>query len=125
MFELKQGYNTIAGKSGIVKHYNDFNTFSENYKKVEAFREDMIKIFNQKRELGLITSKNIKQEKVDKEIDFIVILANYKSASTQLRKADIEQLKGCNFIYANGIGYGLFSKNIISQNVFLNKFNVK
>ena len=130
IFELKQGCDSIAGNSGIVKHYDDFKASYSNPKKKEDFIDDMIEIFAQKRKLGLIPylDKNLKKKEVhdvDKEIDFIVILANYKSASTQLSKIDIKKLIGCKFIFANGMGYGLFSKNVVDLSDFLKKFKVK
>lgn len=130
MFELKQGFNSIGGSSGIVKHYNDFKDFISDDKKVEEFKADMIKVFEQKRKLGLIPNLEADDLKgkviqiVDKEIDFIFIIANYKSASSKLRE-ELNKVKGCKFIYANAMGYGLFSKNIIEQNDFLNMFNMK
>jgi len=130
IFELKQGYGSIGGDSSIVKHYNDFITFTSDPKKVANFKDDMIKVFAQKRKLGLIPylDKNLKNKEIQdvgKEIDFIVILANYKSASTQLSKTDIKQLNGCKFMFANGMGYGLFSKNIVDLNGFLERFILK
>ena len=127
IFELKQGSGSISGKSGIEKHYNDFITFTSNLEEVDAFKDDMIQVFAQKRKLGLIPYldidkyQEIQKKDVDKKIDFIFIIANYKREHSALTEA-LKKVNGCKFIFANGMGYGLFSKNIIDQNDFLKKF---
>ena len=130
MFELKQGFNSIDGGSGLVEHYKNFEKFNADSKKVQNFISDMKLVFEQKIKLGLIPYLKGKPYSVissmDDEIDYVFILANYKSASKKLKTA-VNQISGnkCKFIYSNCMGYGLFSKNIIDRELFINMFKPK
>jgi len=122
IFEVKQGYNSISGKSGMVKHINDFNKFISS-KYINAFISDMVDVFDQKRRLGLIKGMN-KYKKivnVNPKIEFIFLLTNYKHDSKQLSNA-LTSIPDCNFIYSNPMGYGLYSRNIIDKNQFIKMF---
>ena len=89
----------------------------------------MIVVFRQKRKLGLIDGmgkyKDIKS--VAEDIDFVFLMANYKSKSSVV-KSELELIKAEDykiapkFIYANSMGYGLFARNIISGEEFVNSF---
>lgn len=122
IFEVKQGYNSISNKSGIEKHINDFNEFISK-SDIDSFKMDMINVFNQKRSLGLIKGMDKYKEVnvVNPEIEFIFLLVNYKHDSTQLKKA-LQNIEDCKFIYSNPMGYGLFARNIISKDEFMNRF---
>lgn len=129
IFEVKQGYSTSSGTSGLKKHFEDFCIFTEKDEAVKSFKEDMIVVFRQKRKLGLIDGmgkyKDIKS--VAEDIDFVFLMANYKSKSSVV-KSELELIKAEDykiapkFIYANSMGYGLFARNIISGEEFVNSF---
>jgi len=124
IFEVKQGIDSISGKSGMYSHLKDFNDFIADKKRVDDFKQDMIDVFQQKRKLGLIRPINDNKHevtKVDVEIDFIFILANYKSASKNLIK-ELSLIPDCKFIYANPMGYGLCAKNIFNKADFIKLF---
>ncbi|NDV58888.1 hypothetical protein [Bacteroides sp. 519] len=129
VFEVKQGYSTCSGESGLYEHFNDFVSFTKNANKVEAFRMDMIEVFKQKRELGLIIEmEKYKEIKItDSKVDFIFLLANYKPKSIQV-KNELERIKHGGFdvepkfIYANSMGYGLFARNIVGGDEFIKRF---
>lgn len=124
IFEVKQGYKSIAGSSGMVSHINDFNRFicSDG---VDDFKTDMLNVFKQKCRLGLIRGiDKYRYEDINtvaKEIEFVFLLANYKSNSTQINKA-LKDIKECKFIYANAMGYGLYARNIIDEKQFTKMF---
>lgn len=122
IFEVKQGYHSLAGKSGMKSHQEDFNNFCSSID-VDLFKNDMISVFCQKRLLGLIRGMDKYKEitEVNPNIEFVFLLANYKHDSTQLRKA-LNTIDNCNFIYANPMGYGLYARNIIDKNEFLKRF---
>ena len=132
VFEVKQGVDSCSGKSGLCKHLHDFISFSKDTNKVVSFRDDMVAVFKQKRELGLITGMNKYKEieLVESELEFIFLLANYKPKSTQVKK-EIELIKKekldiePRFIYANSMGYGLYARNIIDGDEFINRFICK
>ena len=123
VFEVKQGVNSITGKSGMMSHITDFEKFTKSTSKISDFKDDMIKVFNQKRELGLIVDMdNYKEVKVvADEIEFVFLIANYKSQSKNL-KNELSKIDNCKFIYANAMGYGLYQKNIIDKNQFAKLF---
>jgi hypothetical protein len=122
IFEVKQGFNAISGSSGMVKHINDFSKFllSPN---VSSFKSDMIDVFSQKRQLGLIKGmgkyKNVKM--VAPDIDFVFVMANNKHQSSKLG-TELAKIPNCRFIYANPMGYGLYARNIIDKNQFILNF---
>lgn len=115
IFEVKQGYNSISGKSGMESHFNDFNVFCST-KNIVSFKSDMINVFNQKRSLGLISDmgkyKDVKE--VADEVEFVFLLANYKHGSKQLSN-ELKKIVKCKFIYSNFMGYGLYSRNIVNN----------
>ena len=123
IFEVKQGFSSISGESGMFSHLKDFNNFLADKTKIDAFKQDMIAVFKQKRELGLIKINDNKNEvtKVADEVDFVFLLANYKSASDNL-KNELSLILDCKFIYANPMGYGLYAQNIISKEEYIKRF---
>jgi hypothetical protein len=122
IFEVKQGYSSISGKCGMIKHIKDFEEFCSK-KDIDSFKRDMISVFNQKRRLELIKNMNKYKEvkEVASDIDFVFLLANYKQDSSQLRSA-FDNIKDCRLIYANPMGYGLYAQNIICKQEFVEKF---
>jgi hypothetical protein len=121
IFEVKQGFNSVTGKSGMSDHLRDFNLFIENSVNITSFKNDMIEVFRQKRELGLIDGLALPNghnhndvNAVASDIDFVFLLANYPPASTQL-KNELMTISDCKFIYANLMGYGLYARNIIDK----------
>lgn len=124
IFEIKQGKDSIQGKSGMSSHLDKFNALFADKTRVNSFKQDMIAVFKQKRELGLIRTINDNKHEVKEianEIDFVFLLANYKSASKQL-KQELEKMSDCKFIYANPMGYGLYAQNIIDKEEFIKRF---
>lgn len=134
IFEVKQGYNSIESKekinngikeysdSGMAAHLQDFNEFIST-KNIQDFKEDMIAVFQQKRELKLIkgAEKYKEVKSVSDDIEFVFLLSNYKSESSKLQ-TELTKIKDCKFIYSNPMGYGLYVKNIINKQEFINRF---
>jgi len=123
IFEVKQGYNSISGKSGMESHIKDFKKFCLT-KDIDSFKRDMICVFSQKRRLGLIKDMNKYKEVIEvaDKIDFVYLLANYKHNSSQLRKALEGIDDDCGLIFANYMGYGLYTRNIVNKQQFIEKF---
>lgn len=129
VIEVKQGFKTIrsAGddSSGLRGHQKDFYEFLEDNAKKEAFCEDMLSVFLQKYELGLIRnighlSEKIKNIDMDKtKIDFICLLANYKPNSRELVN-ELEEMEECRFFISSFMGYGLYSKCVVEKEYVLN-----
>ena len=125
IFEVKQGYRSLSGKSGMNSHINDFNKFCKT-KDMQLFKQDMINVFNQKIELGLLKGMGKYKEitKVAEKIEFIFLLVNYKSDSTKLKTA-LDTIADCQFIYSNPMGYGLYVRNVVDKQQFVEKFLCK
>lgn len=127
LIEVKQGVDSISGVSGLKSHLADFNDFVSDKDKLMEFKKDMLAVFQQKRELGLIPSlpeskfAEKKINSVKEDVDFIFLLSNYKSASSKL-VTELDCIDDCKFIYANPMGYGLYSKNIVSKEEFIKAF---
>lgn len=129
IIEVKQGINSICTKSkspGLKQHQEDFNKFIENPSRKKEFIDDMLIVFKQKCELGLIKGNSkIKNLKEDSELvlvgdlDFACLLANYKTASDNLKK-ELAEMKDCQFFTSSFMGYGLYSNNIIDKKEILN-----
>lgn len=125
VIEVKQGYNTVrtSGSSpGLSSHKNDFSKFIDKKRAdgvLKDFCEDMVMIFKQKCELGLILANKIEeitcdfQLSVEENVDFICLLANYKKASENLRN-ELKEMGPCKFIRSHYTGYGLYADEIFT-----------
>lgn len=127
LLETKQGYNTLRSNQrnpGINRHYSDYLEFVKS-DSINEFKDDMLEIFKQKCMLGLINGINGKIDypkvekktkfKLDNDIEFITILANYKQASLNL-KNELEEMSDdnrCKFASSSFMGYGLFCNSIL------------
>ena len=119
-FELKYGGVAMAGNSGLKSHLDDFKLFKENNKIVESFKKDMLKVLDQKRELGLIPylkwgNKNDIKEFAD-DIELIFLIANYKKNSEVLMR-EIEQMEEFQMITSSYLGYGLYKNNLVDKSI--------
>jgi hypothetical protein len=131
--ELKYGDGALSGQSGILKHIRDFKEYLNKYG-LKSVRDEMVALFKQKRELGLIpalvNNKNVIEE-FSCETDFIFLFANHDPATSNLRSVlDVLTKKypaydlGVNlkFCTSNFMGYGLYKQSIYSLTEFVNKF---
>ncbi|MDL2308850.1 hypothetical protein LJC68_04095 [Bacteroidales bacterium OttesenSCG-928-B11] len=121
VFEVKQGCKSVSGESGMSAHLEDFKRFISDTAKVNAFKQDMINVFRQKRELGLIDCQNPHDISViEDDIEFVFLLANYDPDSSSL-KNELEKISDCKFIYANPMGYVLNARNVIDKAEFVKR----
>jgi hypothetical protein len=132
ILETKQGISTIRTSNsnpGLNRHYADYIEFLKS-DSLDEFKNDMIEIFKQKCILGLIKgiNDNNKGLKVDektkfqlsKDIEFITVIANYKSASDNLNNEldEMPENNTCKFALSSFMGYGLYSKSILDYTNF-------
>ena len=117
VIEIKQGSNTLKTTNknpGIKAHINDFKYHVNDKLRKEGFIDEMYGVFQQKYELGLIKGLETHEEKIknlnlSSDVEFYVILANYKPASSNLR-TELESFKeNCMFFTGSFMGYGLYS----------------
>jgi hypothetical protein len=134
IIEVKQGFNSVRTSSsspGLRSHQEDFSNFIDEKKSsgaLKEFREDMVMIFKQKCELGLILPQKIKHKiknitqkfelNVEDNVDFICLLANYKKASDELHneldEMESKGMKSCKFIRSHYCGYGLYADEMFT-----------
>jgi len=132
--EMKYGDGALNGKSGILNHIKDFKEYLNTYG-LDSIRDEMITLFNQKRELGLIPALAGNKNAIKKffhKADYVFLLANHDSASNKLRSV-LNQLTKKDPIYdlevnlkfcaSNFMGYGLYKQNIYSFADFMDKCN--
>ena len=127
IIEMKYGDGALKGSAGMVKHINDFKQFLSNSIEVQDFKTEMITIFQQKRELGLIPclSKDRNPNEVTEvhlDIEFVFLIANHDPASSILR-SEMQKLPiDIKFSASNFAGFGLFKENVYTHHQFLEKF---
>ena len=129
IMELKFGDSAMTNSAGIVEHFQDMEKFISTGKLGDLILEAQTQ-FNQKVELGLIRD-TYKQIKIDTEIKpkFIILCANHKPASIVLVRELKNAKEKCNELFskvdvriamANYLGYGLYARNMISIDDFIN-----
>ena len=128
VIEMKYGDRAFKGSAGIHKHISDFNDFTENPQTVAEFKEEMLGMFRQKRQLGLIPclsgDGNLNEiSHYADEIEMMFLIANHDPASSILQT----ELSGLNnhnikFITSNFTGFGLFKENVFDYNQFFQRF---
>jgi len=129
--EMKFGEKALDGEADIKKHIKDMDNFLGYNKNLANIQDEMIEIFKQKRELGLIKSilgKNyeIKEIANDKP-DFILLIAGYthrsKRLHAQLKEAPQMENAKLKIATANFMGYALYSNSIYNLGDFIDKFS--
>lgn len=128
VIEMKYGDKAISGSAGMKKHWNDFVAFTSNTIKLSAFKTEMLELFRQKRELGLIpclsSSKNSNDIKgFAKDVELAFLNANHDPASSKLKT----EILSCGsipvkFISSTYMGYGIYNEGIYSLNNFKVRF---
>lgn len=144
IFELKIGENAIGSsadkekKASISMHMKDYKEFTseDNIEEIKSFKDDMLKVFKQKRELGLVrfnerrsvtsdsslsnsANKNHIKD-FDTKIEFGFIFAELslrknKRLVKELGKFEDDFL----FVRSSFMGYGLYSSNIGHREDFM------
>lgn len=133
--EVKQGFKSVGStngkeditKPGLLKHFQDYKKFVTTVP-FEDFKNEMLIVFKQKKELGLIPNapsiENIKDFRIPNETKFYVILANYKPASdtlmNELDAMDKAGITDCLFFTSSFCGYGLYKEGIKTQDEIKN-----
>lgn len=126
IIEIKQGNGSIKTTSqnpGIRRHSEDFNQHIADKQRKREFINDMEEIFKQKYELGLIdkglSENTIKKLEIKDDIEFYIVLADYKTATSAL-KEELNTIEGeCKFFMSSFMGYGLYNWTIKSKEEIL------
>ncbi len=129
IIEIKQGNTTLkttAQNPGIRRHLEDFKSFINSPERNQNFISEMREVLMQKCQLGLIkdlSEKTIKKLNLSHEIEFYVVLANYKKASTNLSTELNSFPDDCLFFTSSFMGYGLYNEYIKNKKEILEHIN--
>lgn len=127
--ELKYYTKALEGESGLVDHVKAISKFFSIKGNVDSLKEEVINVFNQKRELKLVKfgaggNKNT-IDTLDGPVELILMLSNYDPECANLHKAldEIETIAlpdglELKFATANFLGYGLYKECIYDIDTF-------
>ncbi len=129
IIEMKAGDGAVKDKSGIVEHCEKARRFLGSPEQVDQFREEMMFVFNQKRELGLIKALKNNTHQVtafDRDIDFMFLFAGHDPSKTGLPK-ELNAIDGAGcdvkVCIANFMGFGLYKQGVYSLDEFMKRFS--
>jgi len=132
--EMKYSDGALKGKAGIGGHIKDFKTFSDVDMNITQIKSEMAEVFQQKRELGLVTGlkgNNNRLEKFAEKIEYVFLLANHDPEKSTLKSLLEEVLQKENqneygfdikFCTSNFMGYGLYKENFFNTKTFYENF---
>lgn len=126
IIEIKQDIATLKTTQrnpGIRQHLEDYKKHIADENRKKEFIADMNKIVLQKFELGLfngLQSNTIQRLQINDEIEFYIVLADYKIKSTNLQVELKSFDGGCKFFTSSFMGYGLYNWAIKSKEEILN-----
>lgn len=126
IIEVKYGDGSLTGPAGIQKHIDDYVALRKNTQLISVMASDMSEVFNQKHELGLITSYKDKRGELnisidDKNVQYLFIFANHDPDKSEVKKElelAIEKYKDTEYSSILGeikvaksseMGYGLYA----------------
>ncbi len=126
--EMKCGDAALNGTAGMLEHVRHWKDYLSQEKNKESIKAEMLKLFQQKRDLCLIAGlkdNNNEVKSFSREIDCIFLIANHDPGKSGL-KGIINKLSQENqkmkienpgveikFAVSNFMGYGLFKQNVI------------
>ena len=117
VIEMKYGDGAIARKTaGLHAHVNDVNKYLRDTDNVKRLKEEMVRVFNQKRSLGLIDCGKDLCGLGDERPMLLLVLANHNPNSTSLRDTlcpppDSPHVD-LHIATASFLGYGLYDQGI-------------
>lgn len=124
---MKYGDDALTQVAGIQAHIQGIaNYVTPN--NVQALKTEMLQVFNQKHELGLVQVKNPIRSFSSRKPELILALANHDPGSEILRR-ELSQVcipddfpVDVKVALANFLGYGLFEQNVFSLDEFQTRF---
>ena len=116
IMEMKYGDTALKDKAGLHAHIADVKNFLGRPGNVKDLKEDMVEVFNQKRELGLIDCGKDLDSFSDAPPVVLLVLANHDPDSLILRDV-LDTLPECpnaevRVATASFFGYGLFDQGV-------------
>ncbi len=128
LVEVKYGDGAIADPAGIHSHIIDINRFLGDAENLQALKDEMVGLFNQKRALGLMNCAKDLVAFSDEPPMLLLALVNHDPDSTKLRSS-LETLPpspNAEVYVATGcfMGYGLFDQAVVPLDEARSRFGV-
>jgi hypothetical protein len=110
------------GAAGLVAHFKDIRKLITDKKKLQALKGDMVEVFRQKWELGLIDCVHPVKSFDDDSADILFLIANHDPAKTALREELVRMRDSLpegisqeriRFLRSSFFGYGLYDANTV------------
>jgi hypothetical protein len=124
IIEMKAGDGATDGDSGILGHIGKTQNFLKSDDQVACFKTEMLRVFSQKRDLGLIKTlrKNpYEVTAVANKIDFMFLFVGHDPSSQKMfRSLNVIEDTCCNtqVCVANFMGFGLYGEGVYSLEDF-------
>lgn len=126
--EVKHGDKALKGSAGLIQHVRDVDSFLENTGRVDDLKNDMVRVFRQKRILGLMDCKmDLKGFSHERPI-LLLALVNHDPGSRRLHEC-VEELREKETPHtelrigtASFFGYGLYDQGIHTVEEALRRF---
>ena len=125
--EMKYGDGALCGESGLHKHIKNVNEYLGNSDSMRDLKDDMVRVFNQKRKLRLIDCGKDLEDFSDAPPIFLLLLANHDPDTSMLDKV-LGNLPACPNIdlriaTASFFGYGLYDQGVYEAEEFRKCFH--
>ena len=129
IIEMKYMDSALTGSSGIIDHIDKAKAYLGNSSNLQSLRDEMVEVFKQKRELGLINNQKDIKSFLDEKPEFIFLFANHDPESStlsaeldklnELLKKDFAELPfEIKIATSNFMGYGLYDQAIYDFQAF-------
>jgi hypothetical protein len=138
IIEMKHGDGALAGNSGLIAHINELDKKLGNATiTITALGQEMVSVFNQRVDLGLIESRAIKgaPPKImvsnPEDVEYIILLSDHDPASSILLRElkKLESAPPSHFTVKVALstftGYGLFEENVYTLDQFMSRFSTQ
>jgi len=132
--EMKAGDGALSGNAGVEDHLTKWRAFLNDSGRVRRFKDEMLDVFSQKRELGLIKALRSNGNHVgafDPEIELIFLIAGHDPASRKLGdilrriqasgQPELPQAT-VSLCTANFMGFGLYRENVHALSAFVQRY---
>jgi hypothetical protein len=116
--EVKFGDAALTGTAGLREHIKAIDGYLSKPKNVRALKDDMVKVFNQKRALGFLNCRNVLGGFSDELPRLLLLLANHDPNKSKLGDL-LRSLPACphaelRIASASFLGYGLYDPAILT-----------
>ena len=114
--EMKYGDGALGGSAGLHKHIRDVNSYLFDRTKVDNLKQDMVEVFNQKRDLGLIDCKKDLSRFSNESPILLLVFANHDPEKSELCELlrllpESPHAELC-VATASFMGYGLYEQGV-------------